>query len=168
MGRRPSLSPGPLTIVLVVWLAGEVLAFVFVASRVGLGGAILIGIATTLIGLMTLRRIGTSAIASLRQAVAGVEPKPGAMLDGSLAALGATLLILPGFLSDLVGLALAAPSIRQWLARRFGAVALPGQPPRPRTGPSTIDLGPADWQAVNEVGNWSDRPDQPKRRGPGT
>jgi UPF0716 protein FxsA len=156
-----------LTIVLVVWLACEVLAFVFVASRVGLGGAILIGIATTLIGLMTLRRISAGALRSLRQAIAGTEPKPGAMLDGALAALGATLLILPGFLSDLVGLALAAPSVRQWLARRFGAVEAPGRPHPPKTGPRTIDLGPTDWHPVSEVRDRADRPDQPPGRKPG-
>src|SRR5947209_3433847 len=100
--RRPSpFRPGPVTFALVVWLACEVLVFALVAGRIGLGGAILIGIVTTLIGLTMLRRIGTGAIRSLRQAVAGAEPRPGAMLDGSLAALGAALLILPGFLSDL-------------------------------------------------------------------
>jgi UPF0716 protein FxsA len=152
------------TIVLVVWIACEVLAFMFVASRIGLSGAILIGLITTFIGLMTLRRISAGAIRSLREAIGGAEPKPGAMLDGALAALGAALLILPGFLSDLVGLALAAPSMRQWLARRFGGIEVPGQPRRSTTGPRTIDLGPSDWHAISDAGKWSDRPDEPKPR----
>ncbi len=42
-----------------------------------------------------------------------------AVLDGTLAGLGAVLLILPGFVSDLVGLALAAPSIRFWVTERL-------------------------------------------------
>jgi UPF0716 protein FxsA len=150
MQRSLSFRPGPLTIGLVVWLVGEVGAFLFVVQRIGLGGAVLVGIATTFLGVAMLRRVGQGAITSLRRAVQGAEPSPGAMLDGSLAALGAVLLILPGFLSDLIGLALAAPSVRQWLAHRFGSVARPGRAAlRPR--PGMIELSPGDWRRVDEV-----------------
>jgi UPF0716 protein FxsA len=163
--RRPfRFRPGPLALGLCVWLACEVAAFVIVAQHVGFGGAILIGIATTILGLVTLRRVGMSAIRNLKRAFDGAQPTPGAMLDGALAALGATLLILPGFLSDLVGLALAAPSIRQWLAHRFGAVARPGRPPV-QARPGAIDLAPDDWQRIEEAKAWPGSDDRPDPRG---
>jgi UPF0716 protein FxsA len=150
------IRPGAVTLALVVWLGCELLAFVLVLGKIGWTGAVLVGVASTVLGLAMLRRVGASAIRSLRRSVQGAQPTPGGMLDGSLAALGAVLLILPGFLSDLVGLALAAPSVRQWLAHRFGAVARPGRPAvRPPTG--TIDLGPGDWRAIEEIEEF--RPD---------
>jgi UPF0716 family protein affecting phage T7 exclusion len=58
-------------------------------------------------------------------------------------AIAAFLLILPGFISDLAGLALAAPSLRQMLARRFGgagAVNAAGYARR-----KIVDLSPEEW-----------------------
>ena len=164
---RPRPRPRTLTLGICVWLICEVIAFLAVADHVGIAGAIGIGILTTLMGLAMLRRIGVNAIRSLKCALDGAEPTAGSLLDGSLAALGAVLLILPGFLSDLVGLALAAPSVRQWLARRFGAVAAPGRPTI-RVRPGTVDLAPGDWRRVEEVEAWSDRNRAPgERRMPG-
>jgi UPF0716 protein FxsA len=63
----------------------------------------------------------------------------GAMLDGALQALASFLLILPGFASDFVGLALKSPSVRQSLVRRLRS--------RNKTGdPRLIDLDPREWR----------------------
>ena len=64
------------------------------------------------------------------------------MVETGLHALATTLLILPGFASDLVGLALKAPSIRAGLAKR-----LRGQ--SERRGPRTIDLKPNEWKSLD-------------------
>jgi UPF0716 protein FxsA len=55
------------------------------------------------------------------------------------------LLILPGFVSDLVGLALVAPSVRFWVTQRlklgkFGQLRN-GRP----TAPIAIELAPREW-----------------------
>jgi UPF0716 protein FxsA len=135
---------------LAIWLGAELAAFVAVVHLIGFAGAILVCILTTLAGLSTLRRIGLSAILRLRQAVARrTREQSGfsreAVLDGTLAALGAVLLILPGFVSDLVGLALAAPSVRFWVAEKlqlgkFGRLGN-GRPAAPRA----IELAPREW-----------------------
>jgi UPF0716 protein FxsA len=149
---RQSIVHLPVLVVtyLALWLGAELAAFVAVVHLIGFSGAILACILTTLAGLSTLRRVGLSAVLRLRQVVARRASEQSglsreAVLDGTLAGLGAMLLILPGFVSDLVGLALAAPSVRFWLTERlmqskFGRLGN-GRPPAPRA----IELVPREW-----------------------
>jgi UPF0716 protein FxsA len=124
--------------VLAAWIVMEVIAFVFVVQFMGLLAAIALGVGTTLLGLFDIKRL----FAYLRSRVAKPKEKikaGGNMIDGGLQALGSLLLILPGFASDLVGLALKAPSIRASVADRLrGGKA--------RRGPRVIDLAPNEWK----------------------
>jgi len=132
---------------LALWLGAELAAFAAVVHLIGFAGAILACILTSLAGLSTLRRVGLSAVLRLRQAVARRASEQNvlsreAVLDGTLAGLGAVLLILPGFVSDFVGLALAAPSIRFWVTERLKFDRLGnGRPAAPRA----IELAPREW-----------------------
>jgi UPF0716 protein FxsA len=138
------------------WLGLEFAAFVVVAENIGFSGALLLGMATSLAGFVLLRQSGQGAMEHLLASLSGARPRKGDMVDGLIRALAAFLLILPGFISDLVGLALAAPSIRQILARRFGGQALPGAPRR-RENPGIVDLRPEEWVS-------GDRPVEPFRQ----
>jgi UPF0716 family protein affecting phage T7 exclusion len=69
-----------------------------------------------------------------------MELDDAAASDAMLAALGAFLLVIPGFAAGLAGLALFSPSVRQALARRFG---------RKRQGPKAFDLEPGDWRETS-------------------
>jgi UPF0716 protein FxsA len=130
---------------LALWLGAELAAFAAVVHLVGFAGAILACILTTLAGLSTLRRVGLSAVLRLRQTIArranaqrGLSRE--VVLDGTLAGLGAVLLILPGFVSDFVGLALAAPSVRLWVIERLKL----GKFCRPSAS-KTTELAPWEW-----------------------
>jgi UPF0716 protein FxsA len=141
-----------------LWLAAELAAFAAVVHLIGFAGAIAACLVTSLAGFAALRRVGLSAASRLRQAVAGRAKDARAkdhsvlsreaVLDGTLAGLGAVLLILPGFVSDLLGLALAAPSFRYWAADRLklGKVGKVGQPGSGhRSAPALIELAPREW-----------------------
>ena len=134
---------------ILAWIVAELLVFAAVVHLVGLGGAILLGLLTTVLGVVTLRRVGLDAARSLRVAMAGRQPSDGALLDGMLTALGALLLIWPGFIANFVGCALAASSIRTWTARRFGGSLPADARLRSRTRPDVIDLAPEDWRPVD-------------------
>jgi UPF0716 protein FxsA len=144
--RQPIVRlPVLLVTYLALWLGAELVAFAAVVHLIGFAGAILACILTTLAGLSTLRRVGLSAILRLRQAVASRTSEQRvwsreAVLDGTLATLGAMLLILPGFVSDLVGLALVAPSVRFWVSERLrlGKVGRHG-------APRVTELAPWEW-----------------------
>jgi len=119
------------------WLAVEAIAFVLVVHFLGLVPALILGAGTTVLGLLDIMRLVDylrSRMGKPKQAKARAN-----VVDGGLQALGALLLILPGFASDLVGLALKAPSIRSDIAKRFSE--------RPK-GPRTIDLQPTEWKSL--------------------
>lgn len=142
--------PALVVLYLSFWLGAELAAFAFVVHLVGFIGAIALCIATSLAGFATLRRIGLSAAGRLRQMMAlGSQGKSifskETLIDGTLSSLGAFLLILPGFVSDLVGLALAAPSFRLWAASRLKARAKGELGRHSRAEPLLIELAPREW-----------------------
>lgn len=139
--RLRARGPGLLPATLLVWFALEALAFYLVVAAIGFWGAVAVGLLTSLAGVELFRHVGRQAVDGLKATAAGEAPREGALLDGTLATIGATLLILPGFASDFIGLALAAPSIRGWIARTFA--------PRfvERRTPGVIDLEVGEWRA---------------------
>lgn len=145
----PVRITSPIKFALCLWLALEVLAFCLVAEAVGTPRAILLGVMSSLLGLILLRRAGTSAIMKLRANMDGrllTGGDKGQFLDEMLATAGALALLLPGFLSDIVGLALAVPAVRDraaaWVKSRSFWKGVAGS----RSGPATIDLQPEDWR----------------------
>ncbi len=125
-----------------LWLFSEIFVFGLVSAAIGLGGAILATLLTSLLGAVLLRRLGRTARQELKAVLKGgvVRLAPGALESGVLAALGGVLLVLPGFLSDCVGLALLAPALRR----------LSTPAPMPADKPDVIDLSPQDWQRIEE------------------
>lgn len=117
---------------LAAWVVLEILAFIFVAHSIGLLFALLLSIATSLIGLSDIRGL----LDYLKRRAKGAGGGD-SLLDGALQALGSALLILPGFASDFVGLALKSPSLRASLAQRLNGAA---------TDPRIIDLAPGEWR----------------------
>ena len=141
LARLRARGPGLFSLTLIAWFVIEVAAFYLVVAAIGFWGAVGIGIVTSLAGVELFRHIGRQAGDGIRASAAGETPRGGAVLDGTLATIGATLLILPGFASDFIGLALAAPSIRGWIARTFAPRVVT------RSRPGVVDLGPDEWRA---------------------
>lgn len=142
------LPRGRIKTLLVGWVVAEFIALVLAIKLLGFGGTILLTFASSVLGLVLLRRLGLDATRHVRNAVVGGMARDGALLDGTVAAFGALLLIVPGFVTDIVGLALAAPSIRQVVLARLGASVSPAAPVRRNAAPDVIDLTPADWSVV--------------------
>ncbi len=127
-----------------LWLFSEIFVFGLVADAIGLGGAILATLLTSLLGVVLLRRLGRTARDELKtmfKSGASARLAPGALESGVLAALGGVLLVLPGFISDCLGLVLLAPMLRH------------PQPPPPASAekPDVIDLAPQDWRRIDET-----------------
>lgn len=147
------LRPQNIGTLLLIGLAAEVAAFIGVVDWLGFGPAFLIGVGSTVLGLARLRQVGTSAFGQLR-AMAERGGREDAFIDGALSTLGAVLLILPGFVTDAVGLALLAPSWRQWVRGRIGVAAGPLAGPRAERlrgaeSPRAIDLDAQDWSRLD-------------------
>jgi|SRR5579885_1924340 UPF0716 protein FxsA len=135
---------------LALWLAAELLTFGLMVYLIGLTGTVLLCVLTTLTGFASLRRMGQTAGARLRRAFSwrsGGEARLSreAVLDSSLEGLGAILLILPGFVSDFAGLALAAPSFRLWVTERLKMSDAARLADARSRGPLLIELAPEEW-----------------------
>jgi UPF0716 protein FxsA len=125
-----------------LWILAELSVFGLVAGAIGLPGAVLLTLLFSLLGLALLRRLGGRARGLLRAAFDNpnhiLRLSPVALRSGALAAAGAALLVIPGFLSDCVGLALLLPAWRhQELA------------PKSQHDPNVIDLTPQDWHRID-------------------
>lgn len=65
-----------------------------------------------IVGAWLLKREGTKAIRAVAEAMSLQREPTGAILDGVLILIASVLLITPGVLSDLTGLALLVPAVR--------------------------------------------------------
>lgn len=143
-----------------LWLGLEIVAFAAVLRSLGLLATILLGLGTTALGLSDVKRL----LNVWRER--GKARRDGAMLDGVLQALASLLLILPGFASDVAGLALKSPSVRAAVLTRLKEGR---KSHAKRGGAQTIDLAPHEWKHLTPSG----RPrrkrktagEPPKRRG---
>ncbi len=103
---------------LIAWSLVEIALFVIVGSWVGVLGTLAIVLGSGVAGVMILRQQGVQLGQALRQNMgAGRLP----VAHSGLVALGAVLLILPGFLTDMIGLALMVPPIRAVIIARIGS-----------------------------------------------
>ena len=139
--------PAPIGMILILWFIGEYIAFAYVVSLIGLSGALLIGILTFLVGINTLRQLGLSALSQIRQQVNQTEIRSTTGAEPVLHSIGALLLIIPGFLSDMIGLALLAPSLRGWLV---SSQKQPLSGTRPKANPDIIDLDESSWRRIDD------------------
>jgi UPF0716 protein FxsA len=120
-----------------------------VATQIGVGWTILLTLATSAVGMALLARQGTRAITELRERARTRDPLGGRALgDAGLGAVGALLVVLPGFLGDVVGLACLVPGVRA-LPRALVARAVFGRLPDRMLGPVHVrstragSVGPA-------------------------
>ena len=140
--------------------AAEIAAFVLVATLIGVTGALLLMLTTTLAGILVLRQAGRGRIARFRVAVSQAEMTGfEANRVGVLTVLAGLLLILPGFLTDLVGIALLIGPVRRWCGR----IVRTWIGRRNRGDRSVVDLAPGEWKQVPER-ELEDRSKRPSSR----
>jgi UPF0716 protein FxsA len=137
-----------IAIALLLLPAAEVAAFLLVVWAVGFLLTLVLMIVTSFAGAVVLYRAGRGRIAKALRTVRQNEP-PAEINDsgGALVAIGGILLLLPGFITDLVGAGLLIRPIRGRLGAAIGrAFRVPGSP----AGPQVIELAPGEWHWVPE------------------
>jgi UPF0716 protein FxsA len=101
----------------------EVFVFIEVGRAIGWLLAVALLLGTSVLGVHLMRVQGRSAIERVSRAVSEHRAPARAAIDGALGFLGAALLALPGFVTDVLGAFLLFPSTRtltrRWLSRRW-------------------------------------------------
>ncbi len=100
----------------------EIALFVVVGGAIGLGATLLIVVLSALVGAAMLRRQGVAALGALQAAMDRGEDPAGPLADGALLLIGAFCLLIPGFFTDALGLALLFPAVRAALIARLRPV----------------------------------------------
>jgi UPF0716 protein FxsA len=110
-------------LLLIAWFAAELFVVIQVAGAIGVGATILLLILSWPIGAWALKTQGRAAWRRLSDAVVAGRSPGGEVLDGALVLIGGLLLIVPGFISDVLGaIALLPPTralLRGGLARNL-------------------------------------------------
>lgn len=97
----------------------ELYLVLLAAARFGALTTLLLLILGAFAGTTVMRHHGIASLARLRSALAGGQSPAGPMLEGLLAQIAGLLLVVPGFITDAVGLRLLIAPLRRWLATRM-------------------------------------------------
>jgi UPF0716 protein FxsA len=99
-------------LILILWPAAELFVAIQVAESIGVLLTVLLLIAGWPLGVWLIRAEGRSAWRRLSAAIAASRPPGREVLDGSLVLIGGGLLIVPGFITDVLGGLLLLPPTR--------------------------------------------------------
>jgi len=133
----------PLVLLLLLPIV-ELAVLIQVGTWIGAGWTILLVIAGGVVGSVLLRRQGLAVLRRAQEAADRGELPVGAVFEGFCVVAGAILLIIPGFVTDVVGILLLIPFLRdalgRWLLQRMQAsgalrVWMPGQGRAPGADP---------------------------------
>jgi UPF0716 protein FxsA len=133
---------------LILLTTAEIAAFLLVAWAIGVMGALALMLATSFAGALVLRHAGGREIARIRRALEQGEISAGAAAGGALAVgFGGILLLLPGFVTDILGAGLLLPATRRFLGATIGR-AIRGRHPGGEGARDVLDLAPGEWRHV--------------------
>ena len=96
----------------------EIPGFVLVSYWIGVIPMLALVVVGVILGIMVLQRVGMNALVNLRLALARGEEPGHTLIDAACFALAGFLLTIPGFISDIIALALFLPWTRNYLLRR--------------------------------------------------
>jgi UPF0716 protein FxsA len=104
-------------------LVVEVFVFIEVGRAIGWLLAVVLLLGTSVLGVRLLLIQGRSAIERVSLAISEHRAPAYAAIDGALGSLGCVLLVIPGFVTDVLGALLLLPSTRKltrrWISRHY-------------------------------------------------
>lgn len=110
-------------LLLLVFPVLELFVFVKVAGAIGFFPALLLIIAGSALGVLVMRVAGLATALRARESMQRGELPADEMFQGLMLAVGGGLLLLPGFISDVIGLICLLPVTRHLAVRKLRARA---------------------------------------------
>lgn len=109
----------PVLLVLLAATIVELTVLIVVGHAIGVLATIGLLILTSLAGAALLRREGARTLGAFVEALRARKPPHREVLDGMLITAAGVLVVVPGFVSDLLGLLLLLPPTRALVRRRI-------------------------------------------------
>lgn len=154
------LSPY-LPFLLIAWPIAEIATLIWVGGHLGVINTVGLVLLAAFGGLALFRYIGFGLLRRVQTELSAGRMPTGTLLEGLIVLIAGVLLILPGFLSDVLALLLLFAPVRRLIitviaARLTVSTASPGR--RPSTD-GVVDLDDDEWERRNDGDSpWSDRP----------
>ncbi|WP_431027504.1 FxsA family protein [Lysinibacillus sp. LZ02] len=110
---------------LIAFMFAEIATFIVVGKWLGVFPTLMLIVLTGALGVYMLKKQGTKSLQSIQTAIAQGQAPGVALVEAFMMFIGAVLLVLPGFLSDIIGLMMFTsftrgifkPIIFLWLRR---------------------------------------------------
>src|SRR5579875_3595433 len=96
-------------VLLILWPVAEIYVAIKIAEAIGVLLTVLLLLASWPVGSLAVRAQGRAAWRRLGESVAAGKPPGRDVLDGALVLLAGLLLIIPGFITDAIALAVLLP-----------------------------------------------------------
>lgn len=129
----------------------EIAVFIAVGDEIGVIPTLILTIATTIIGLKIVRAAGVKQLSQLQNNLRAGEPPIANLCHAALLAAAGFCLLIPGFVTDSVGLLLLIPPVRTgvslWLLRLLSRAVKRGNA---RGGGTTIIIEGEAWENTPE------------------
>lgn len=153
----------PIGLLILLLLIGlpliEITVFIQVGSEIGALWTILLTVATAIAGSLMLRIQGLTLLTRMRSEMDRGEVPGADLVEGALMVVASILLLIPGFVTDAVGLLLFVPPVRKAIAgqviRNARVTVVRAEQRRAGGGADVVDLDETDWQA-KDPGNGRD------------
>jgi UPF0716 protein FxsA len=139
--RRTGLVP----LILLAYPILEIVVFIIVGGAIGVLKTVLLILAAVVLGAVLIRSSGLSLLSRLRADMSGGRAPEKALVSSAMTAIAGVLLIVPGFISDVVGLLLLLPPLQHMAAARMAAGVMIVGEARPRRPADVVDLDPEDF-----------------------
>lgn len=153
----------------------EIAVFIMVGDAIGIIPTILLTVLTAVAGTIMLRQQGLSLVMRMQSELDAGRVPGEDLMHGAMIVIASLLLLLPGFVTDAIGLLLFVPPIRDMLARYIVSrsnvvIVQSGTSYRRQDG--VVDLDEDDWsrkegepdtdgQNPPQISPWNSENDRP-------
>jgi UPF0716 protein FxsA len=115
----------------------EIYVLIKVGEAIGAIPTVSLVVFTAVLGALLLRHQGFYTLQKVRSSMDRGEAPARPLLEGAILLIGGFLLLLPGFITDVLGLLSLVPAVRRFVIRRFLTIGFrSGPPPSGTQGPS--------------------------------
>ncbi|WP_051228608.1 FxsA family protein [Pleomorphomonas oryzae] len=153
------LSPY-LPFLLIAWPIAEIATLIWVGGHLGVINTVGLVLLAAFGGLALFRYIGFGLLRRVQTELSAGRMPTGTLLEGLIVLIAGVLLILPGFLSDVLALLLLFAPVRRLIIAAIAArltVSTASSGRRPSTD-GVVDLDDDEWERRNDGDSpWSDR-----------